>query len=100
MLTVQYKHIQIECVQGDITHQPDVDAIVNAANAELLPGGGVSGAIHRAAGPRLAQACQPLAPIQPGQAVLTPAFDLPNRAVIHCLGPVYSIDNPCRIAPL
>jgi len=97
MFTTIYKQIQFECVQGDITHQPDVDAIVNAANAELLPGGGVSGAIHRAAGPRLAQACQPLAPLQPYQAVLTPAFDLPNSAVIHCLGPVYGIDAPAEL---
>ena len=97
MIVVHYKHLQIECVQGDITRQPDMDAVVNAANAALLPGGGVAGAIHRAAGPRLAEACQPLAPIQPGQAVITPAFNLPNRAVIHCLGPVYGVDSPAEM---
>lgn len=84
----------IECVCGDITRQPDMDAVVNAANAQLLPGSGVAGAIHRAAGPELAAACRPLAPIRPGQAVMTDAFGLPNRKVIHCLGPVYRVDHP------
>lgn len=84
----------IECVQGDIVRQPDVDVVVNAANAELLPGGGVAGAIHRAAGPGLAADCRPLAPIRPGQAVITGGHRLPNRYVIHCLGPVYGHDEP------
>lgn len=84
----------IECVQGDITRQADVEAIVNAANAELRPGGGVAGAIHRAAGPGLDEECRPLAPIRPGEAVITAAHDLPNRYVIHCLGPVYGVDEP------
>ena len=83
-----------DCVQGDITAQPDFDAIVNAANAQLRPGGGVAGAIHRAAGPELDQECRPLAPIGPGQAVITSAYRLPNRYVIHCLGPVYGVDQP------
>lgn len=85
---------QIECVRGDIAHQPDMDVVVNAANAQLLPGSGVAGAIHGAAGPELARACRPLAPIRPGQAVMTEAFGLPNRYVIHCLGPVYGVDRP------
>ncbi|MBS0012965.1 MAG: macro domain-containing protein [Desulfobacterales bacterium] len=84
----------MECVQGDIANQPDMDAVVNAANAELLMGGGVAGAIHRAAGPGLEDECRPLAPIDPGQAVITGAHNLPNRHVIHCLGPVYGMDNP------
>jgi O-acetyl-ADP-ribose deacetylase (regulator of RNase III) len=84
----------IECVQGDITRQTDIDAIVNAANAELRPGGGVAGAIHRAAGPGLDRECRPLAPIRPGEAVITGAHNLPNRYVIHCLGPVYGRDEP------
>jgi len=83
-----------QLVVGDITRQDDLDAVVNAANAELMPGGGVAGAIHRAAGPQLAEACRPLAPIRPGRAVITPAFGLPNRWVIHCLGPVYGMDEP------
>jgi O-acetyl-ADP-ribose deacetylase (regulator of RNase III) len=84
----------VECVQGDITNQPDIEAVVNAANAALLPGGGVAGAIHRAAGPGLYEECRPLAPIRPGQAVITGGHRLPNRFVIHCLGPVYGVDVP------
>ncbi len=84
----------IEILQGDITKQEDCDAIVNAANAQLMPGGGVAGAIHRTAGPELAEECKPLAPIKPGEAVITKAYKLPNKFVIHCLGPVYGIDKP------
>jgi O-acetyl-ADP-ribose deacetylase len=84
----------VECRQGDIADQPDIDAIVNAANAQLRPGGGVAGAIHRAAGPGLDRECRLLAPIRPGQAVITGAHDLPNRYVIHCLGPVFGRDEP------
>jgi O-acetyl-ADP-ribose deacetylase len=86
--------VTIECVQGNIANQPDMDAIVNAANSELRTGGGVAGAIHRAAGPGLEAECRPLAPIRPGQAVITGAHNLPNRHVIHCLGPVYGRDQP------
>ena len=86
--------VSIELVVGDITNQPDMDAIVNAANAQLMSGGGVAGAIHRAAGPGLAKECQPLAPISPGDAVITSAHGLPNSHVIHCLGPVYGRDHP------
>lgn len=84
----------IECITGSIVDQPDMDAIVNAANAQLRPGGGVAGAIHRAAGPGLERECRPLAPIAPGQAVITGGHKLPNRFVIHCLGPVYGRDEP------
>lgn len=87
-------NLRIECIQGDITQQPEMDAVVNAANALLMPGGGVAGAIHRAAGPGLAQECQPLAPIRPGQAVISGGHNLPNAHVIHCLGPVYGQDEP------
>lgn len=86
--------VTIECAQGNIASQPDMDAVVNAANAELRIGGGVAGAIHRAAGPGLEEECRPLAPIRPGQAVCTSGHDLPNRYVIHCLGPVYGRDEP------
>jgi O-acetyl-ADP-ribose deacetylase len=80
----------IEVVLGDITAQ-DVDAIVTAANESLLGGGGVDGAIHRAAGPRLAQAGGAIGPCEPGDAMATPAFDLdpPVRHVIHSVGPVW-----------
>lgn len=86
--------VLIECIQGDIAGQEDMQAVVNAANAELRIGGGVAGAIHRAAGPRLEEECRPLAPIRPGQAVITWAHGLPNEHVIHCLGPVYGADEP------
>jgi O-acetyl-ADP-ribose deacetylase (regulator of RNase III) len=85
--------VTVEAVVGDIARQADIDAVVNAANAQLMPGGGVAGAIHRAAGPELASACAPLAPIAPGEAVITPGFGLPNAYVIHCLGPVYGRDE-------
>lgn len=84
----------LELVQGDITAQDDLDAVVNAANAELQTGGGVAGAIHRAAGRKLARACRPLAPISPGEVVATDAFALPNLRVLHALGPVYGRDEP------
>ena len=86
--------VTIECLQGNIATQPDMDAVVNAANAELRIGGGVAGAIHRAAGPGLEEECRQFAPIRPGQAVITGAHNLPNRHVIHCLGPVYGFDEP------
>lgn len=86
--------VKVECVRGNIASQPDVDAVVNAANASLLPGSGVAGAIHDAAGPGLAEGCRSLAPIHPGQAVISSGHSLPNDHVIHCLGPVYGVDEP------
>lgn len=90
----QVKDISIEVIQGNIIEQQDIIAIVNAANAELLTGGGVAGAIHNAAGPRLEQESKLLGHLKPGEAVITGAYDLPNKFVIHCLGPVYGIDKP------
>jgi len=84
----------VQCVQGDITNQPDIAAIVNAGNAELRHGGALSGAIHDAAGPDLEREAVPLGPIEPGEAVITGAHRLPNRSVIHCLGPRYGLDEP------
>jgi O-acetyl-ADP-ribose deacetylase (regulator of RNase III) len=94
MVEKKINGVTIQCVCGNIADQPDMDAIVNAANAWLRMGGGVAGAIHRAAGPGLEKEGRKLAPIAPGQAVITGAHNLPNRHVIHCLGPVYGQDKP------
>jgi O-acetyl-ADP-ribose deacetylase (regulator of RNase III) len=84
--------MQIEARLVDIITL-DVDAIVNAANEELAPGGGVCGAIHRAAGPELAAACARLRPCPTGQARITPGFRLTARFVVHAVGPVWRGGN-------
>jgi O-acetyl-ADP-ribose deacetylase (regulator of RNase III) len=98
--------MDIEIIVGDITRL-DVDAVVNAANTTLLGGGGVDGAIHRAAGPRLLQACRAIPEVSPGVrcptggARITPGFDLKARYIIHTAGPVWrggGSDEPALLA--
>lgn len=97
LTTARFGRTDLELTRGDITAQPDLEAVVNAANARLTTGGGVAGAIHQAAGPGLDRACRPLAPIAPGEVVATDAFGLPNRRVLHALGPVYGRDEPAEV---
>lgn len=94
MMELRRGDVDLELTVGDIARQDGFDAVVNAANAELRTGGGVAGALHQAAGPGLAEEARPLAPIQPGEAVITSGHRLPNRHVIHCLGPVHGRDEP------
>ena len=88
--------MKIELVVGSITEQSDCDAIVNAANPMLRSGGGVAGAIHRDAGQELAKFCEQYAPIAVGEAIITPGFNLPNKQIIHVLGPVYFTDPDAK----
>ena len=92
-MEVKIGGVTLEVMRDNIVNQEGFDAIVNAANAWLRHGGGVAGAIHRAAGPGLEEECRPLAPIKPGQAVITGGHNLPNPYVIHVLGPVYGVDD-------
>ena len=94
---IQCGDITIDLVQGNITKQP-VDAIVNAANSGLVGGGGVDGAIHRAAGAELQRELNNIGRCQTGEARITKGYNLPAKYVIHAVGPVYrGVDNPAEL---
>ncbi|MEA1912531.1 MAG: macro domain-containing protein [candidate division WOR-3 bacterium] len=88
MLEIECNGIILRILQGDITKQ-DTDAVVNAANKRLAPGGGVAGAIHSAAGPLLWEECKKVGGCETGKAVITKGYNLPSKLVIHTVGPIY-----------
>ncbi len=89
MESFEINNSRLEVVKGDITKQ-ETDAVVNAANKRLAPGGGVAGAIHKAAGPELYEECKELGGCETGDAKITGGYELPADHVIHTVGPVYS----------
>lgn len=96
-LTVQFQGFSVRIYQGDLT-KVSAGAIVNAANQAMIPGGGVDGAINQAAGPSLAPLQRSLGPLAVGQALATPAFELPATKIIHTVGPQYDSRQPQLMA--
>ena len=92
MYGIDYKDVVIKIVKGDITEQ-NTDAVVNAANKRLSPGGGVAGAIHSAAGPGLWAECKKVGHCETGEAIITKGYKLPAKWVIHTVGPVWAKRN-------
>lgn len=86
--------VLVDCVRGDIARQPEFDAVVCAANPQLSTGSGVAGALHRGAGPGLEREAGRFAPLATGEAVVTGGHGLPNRWVIHTVGPIHGHDEP------
>jgi O-acetyl-ADP-ribose deacetylase (regulator of RNase III) len=93
VMRVNFHGITLEIIQGNIAEQKDIEVVVNASHAGYKADGGVSAAIHAKAGPELYEHCKLLVPLKPGHSVLTPAFNLPNKCIIHCLGPHYGADK-------
>jgi O-acetyl-ADP-ribose deacetylase (regulator of RNase III) len=89
MYQFNFENIVIRVIKGDITKQ-DTEAVVNAANKRLAPGGGVAGAIHSAAGPMLWEECKKIVGCETGKAVITKGYKLPAKWIIHTVGPVWS----------
>jgi O-acetyl-ADP-ribose deacetylase (regulator of RNase III) len=89
MTEIKIGNSTLQLLSGDITKQ-DTEAVVNAANRRLSPGGGVAGAIHRTAGPQLWEECKGLGGCETGQAKISGGYNLPNKYVIHTVGPIYS----------
>ena len=92
-LTLRSETVKIEIVVGNIVKQPDMEAVVNSANANLRLGSGVAGAIHMAAGPELEKYCKPHAPLAYGSFLVTPGFELPNFWVIHVRAASYEMND-------
>ena len=97
MIKIKIGSSHLELLKGNISQQ-DTEGVVNAANKRLAPGGGVAGDIHRAAGSELWEECKKLGGCETGQAKITKAYNLPNRFVIHTVGPVYSGSKTDAIA--
>lgn len=96
-MQIHFHGVTLEIVQGDIAKQKDFEAVVNASHINYKPDGGVSTAIHEGAGPGLNEHCKPLAPLKPSIVVMTPGFKLPNKCILHCLGPRYGTTGADKI---